>query len=341
MSRYYIKKATFWEVLFQFILVSLVFIFYTFDHPRGQREIVFLTWKIPFFLNYAVCAFVIDYLLLPSFLYRKKFWQFSIATILLLILVIIVEELVLEKIYFPTTKGLGFPGVFNSLADVLPIILILSGFKFAWDALVKQQALEKLEDAIVESELHYLKSQINPHFLFNNLNNLYSYAIEGSPKTPDIILELSAVLRYILYDCQEKFVSLSEELNHLRNFVKLSELQLENKGKVELQIDEKSGNLKIAPLILPVFVENAFKHSVSSLSSDIHILIQVKIENEGELVFTCRNNFSEASNSDSISSGIGLLNVQKRLELIYPEEHNLKISKNESHYSVKLTINLS
>ena len=180
----------------------------------------------------------------------------------MVIAVIIVEEMVLEPLLFPgTRRGNEFPGIYVSLLGVLPVMCILSGFKFGWDALKKQAQIDELESTIQESELQFLRNQINPHFLFNNLNNLYSYALQESPKTPEIILEMSGVLRYMLYESKEQFVSLKKELEQLGNFILLYKLQIEDRGEVRFNVDKIEGEYKIAPLILIVFIENAFKYS--------------------------------------------------------------------------------
>ncbi|MGB0175995.1 MAG: sensor histidine kinase [Owenweeksia sp.] len=200
--------------------------------------------------------------------------------------------------------------------------------------------MEQLQSVVKESELQYLRSQINPHFLFNNLNNLYAYALEQSPKTPEIILELSGVLRYMLYECQERYVSLSKEVEQLRNFVNLSRMQFEDRGEIRLSVKETGEDYQIAPLILPVFVENACKHSLSSQSDNISISIELSLKDNGELQFVCENTFSPESNTDRLSRGIGLENVQKRLELLYPDAYHLNINTTGNVYRVELYLQL-
>jgi LytS/YehU family sensor histidine kinase len=254
--------------------------------------------------------------------------------------IIAVEELVLEQIYFPDTRGKRFPGVIYSLLDVMPVITILAGFKFAWDASKKQLEVEELRTSVKESELQFLKSQINPHFLFNNLNNLYSYAIEQSPKTPSIILELSSVLRYMLYDCKENLVALTKEIEHLKNFTLLNELQIEERGKVTFNTENIKSDYRIAPLILTVFIENAFKYSTASQSKDISIDIEINVSEQGMLEFKCKNSFKPMGNTDNLSRGIGLQNVKKRLQLLYPDAHELSICNEDGLYSVLLKMQL-
>lgn len=324
------------EFLFQLILHGLVFVFYSFD--RNQPQIA--DYHFPFFLNYLFAAAIINYWLLPRFFYQKKYLLFSLLILIILGLVMVVEELILEPIYFPGTRGGNFPGVLFTLTQVLPIITILVGFKFAWDAIVKQREVEELRATVQENELRFLKSQINPHFLFNNLNNLYSYAIENSPKTPTIILELSSVLRYMLYDCREEFVSLAKEIEHLEHFTRLNELQIEERGEVRFQASTVPSTYVIAPLILIVFIENAFKHSQASQSEGIQIDISVEVSGSGALRFNCRNNFQPIANNENLSKGIGLENVRRRLQLTYPEAHELRIQEGEDQYEVELLIQL-
>ena len=330
------NNSTTKEIIFQVLLHIVVFLFFTFDRNEPEIE----GFKVLAFLNYSLGAFVINYLLLPKYYYRKRYLQFFLFLIILISAIISFEELVLEQIFYPNTRAVYFPGVVYSLLDVMPVILILVGFKFAWDASKKQLEVEELRTSVKESELLFLKSQINPHFLFNNLNNLYSYAIEESSKTPSIILELSAVLRYMLYDCKEKYVALPKEMEHLKNFTQLNEMQIEERGSVSFKTENIKSGYLIAPLILSVFIENAFKHSTASQSHGIFIDVNVSLDEKGVLNFECRNSFLKLSNTQSISNGIGLQNVKKRLELLYPNAHKLHIQKEQHIYYVHLKLQL-
>lgn len=330
------KGNVIWELLFQVILLTVVFIFFSFDKNSPQIEL----YQFVFFANFVVAAMIINYLLLPHLFYKRRYILFLLSFLTVTALVILTEELVLEQIYFPDTRGRRFSGFFYGLLDVLPVITILSGMKFAWDLIQKQREVEDLKATMQESELSFLKSQINPHFLFNNLNNLYSYALENSPRTPDIILELSSVLRYMLYECREKYVSLGKELRQLEKYVRLSELQIEERGEVTFSAPEAVGNYKIAPLILMVFVENAFKHSQASQSEGIRINIAIYLQHTSELVFDCVNSYLSEKNSKQLPKGIGLLNVRKRLELLYPGKYQLKINDDGQNYHVHLLLTL-
>jgi len=323
------------EVVFQVLLIIIVFI--AVGYEKHAPEISGA--KLAFFSSYTLAALLIGYILLPRYFYTKRYLAFIAGLVLLLGVVILVEELFLEKIFFPASRGTSFPGVIHTLLEVLPIILILVGFKFAWDAQYKQTQLEQLNTIVAESRLQFLKSQINPHFLFNNLNNLYSYALENSAKTPTIILELSSLLRYMLYDCKTHVVPLEKELKYLQDFIRLQELQLEGRGSIQFKVEGNTKGAYIAPLILVVFIENSFKHSTASQVKNIEIEVNLEVSN-GLLCMHCSNTFSQESNTEELARGIGLENVQARLRLLYPDAHRLHISQKNNKYLVDLEIKL-
>ncbi len=332
-----IKGIPYLEYIFFLALIVVVFIFYSFD----RRNPGIKPYQIIFFLNFVWAALFVNYFLLPRFFYTKRYLEFLLYFCIVIAAVIFIEENILEKIYFPDTRGKIFLGVFFNLLGCLPTITILCGFKFAWDLLEKQSEVENLKSTIQESELQFLKSQINPHFLFNNLNNIYSLSIENSPRTPDMILELSAFLRYMLYECKAQYVPLEREIDQLTNFTNLSEMQIEGRGEVELNIENVKSEYQIAPLILTVFVENAFKHSSSSQSDDIFIAISIWMTDDDQFHFQCVNNYLSQSNVRDLANGIGLNNVKKRLELLYPHAHKLDIKQSEMRYAVNLTMTLN
>ncbi|WP_093026379.1 sensor histidine kinase [Pustulibacterium marinum] len=323
------------EIIFQVILNLILFLSYAIEVPKCTIAL----WTPFYYLNYASAAMFISYVLLPKFFYHEKYKLFALSVLGVVFWLMLMEEGVLEPIFFPDTRGRIIGNVVYTFIDVLPVMMLLVGFKFAWDSVKKQQELNKLRTLVKESELQFLKTQINPHFLFNNLNNLYSYAIENSKKTPSIILELASVLRYMLYDCKEDFVPLEKEIEHVQNFTKLNELQIENRGEVILDVPEVVSTYKIAPLILNVFIENAFKHSTASQSSNIFVHISLHVKKD-ELFFQCKNSFGLQSNNDNLSKGIGLQNVRKRLDFLYEDDYQLVIEPQEEVYTVTLKMRL-
>jgi LytS/YehU family sensor histidine kinase len=288
----------------------------------------------------AVAAFI-GFYLLPKYFYANRLSLFWGLTIGIITLLYFVEELVLEPIIVGGERAEHISGFFSTLVGIVPIIFMVVAFNLLVDAYQKQKELEELKLVVKDSELKYLKNQINPHFLFNHLNNLYSYSLEQSAKTPIIILELSAVLRYMLYDCKDDYVRLKDEIEHLENFIELNKLPLENRAEIKFHKEIQSSMFSIAPLILSVFVENAFKHSAAGLSSGIYIDVAVKCDESGKLTLACRNNFATNRNVDGITKGLGLKNVKKRLALVYPNMHELSITETNSEYFVELSLQLA
>lgn len=327
------------ELIFQALLHLVVFFFYAFEHRAPH----FPAYKPAFFVLYAVAAAAVNYVLLPRYLYRERYGAFLVGLVVILLAVILTEEFVLEQIYFPDTRGTRFPGFLLSLIGVVPVIVVLAGFKFGWDALRTRREVDQLRVAVRDSELQFLQSQINPHFLFNNLNNLYAYAVERSPRVPDIILELAGILRYMLYECRERYVPLAREVEHLEQFIRIHEMQIEDRGEVSFKTEGLQPGYSIAPLILSVFVENAFKHSTASMTEEILIDIALRLDEAGTLHFRCVNAYQAQSNTGNLSQGIGLSNVRKRLQLLYPDAHRLVIDDRpeSDRYEVDLTLNLS
>ncbi len=285
-------------------------------------------------------ALGINYWLLTRFFYPKKYLAFLFGSLWLLICGVLLKDIILEGLFIrsiPMHWGAEF---FDGLRHFFPTVLLFVGLKLAWDARQQQTEVERLKAAVTESELQFLKSQINPHFLFNNLNNLYAHSLNKSPKTPDIILELSSLMRYMLHECKEKFVALEKEFKYLRDFINLQGLQIENKAQVELKIQGETADKFIAPLILVTFVENCFKHSMSSQTEQIKIIIELDVEDH-LLQLYCANTYSTNSNLDQLSKGIGLENVRSRLELLYPNAHLLHVHCEHELYEVRLEMDLS
>jgi LytS/YehU family sensor histidine kinase len=216
---------------------------------------------------------------------------------------------------------------------LLPIpILIVLWFYEQW----KWFRTLKAEKA--EAELALLRSQVNPHFFFNTLNNLYSLVVHQSDKAPGVILKLSDMMRYTIYEGKKDKVSLKEEIEYLQGYIDLHKIRYQKEVDIRFETPEET-DLQVAPLLFIVPLENAFKHGVESLRDGafIHASIKTDIQNE-KLVFEISNNFEE-KNPDS-EKGIGLANLRQRLELLYPDQHQLDIVKGENEFKITLQLNM-
>lgn len=285
-------------------------------------------------------ALGVNYWLLPRFFYPKKYLPFLLGLLGLFSWGVVLNEIFLDGLFLRGVPADWFWEIVDGTRHFFPTVLLFVGLKLALDARQRQTEVERLRAVATESELQFLKSQINPHFLFNNLNNLYAHSLNNSPKTSDVILQLSSLMRYMLYDCREKFVALEKEFNYLRNFIDLQQLQIENKAQLEVDIQGETANKFIAPLILVTFVENSFKHSMSSQTKGIDITIHLTVEGSG-LYLYCANTYSTNTNLDQLSQGIGLENVRSRLDLLYPNAYLLSVSYGQGLYEVRLEMDLS
>lgn len=234
--------------------------------------------------------------------------------------------------YYEYVDLLKFHLVYLSVATLLK--LSKSWFKLA--EAEKKVAQSKQEKN--KAELEALKSQINPHFLFNSLNNIYSLSRKASPKTSQSILILSDMMRYVLYETKEDFVKLTDEVRFLKNFVDLQKLRIDEKSKISLKVKVENKKLKIAPLLLLPFLENSFKHGVKGDTGNTFASFELKCVGN-ELFFNAENNSGE-SKEDISSGGIGLRNVIRRLDILYPEKYELDIKDEGGVFQISLKLML-
>ena len=199
-----------------------------------------------------------------------------------------------------------------------------------------RKRLAALEKQNLEHQLEYLRYQINPHFFMNTLNNIHALVDIDPAKAQETIVELSKMMRYVLYEGDKRGVPLTKELDFIRTYVALMQLRYTEKVKITLDLPEAVPNRQIPPLILITFIENAFKHGVS-YQHESFIVVKVAVEAD-KLHFTCRN--SKAENPNEEKGGVGLANVRKRLNLLYDNHYTLSIHNEAKDYLVELTLSL-
>ncbi|NJN33221.1 MAG: histidine kinase [Saprospiraceae bacterium] len=207
-----------------------------------------------------------------------------------------------------------------------------------WAKQVRTQ--QELETRTIQSELNFLKSQINPHFLFNTLNSLYALTLKKSNEAPEVVIKLSEMMRYMLYDCNEPIVSLEKEIAYIKNYLDLEKLRHKNMN-IQFTIEGEPNDLKIAPLIFIAFIENAFKHGASNTLNSGFVQIHMYIEKD-ELNLYVENSKPESQpqTQHKRSGGIGLVNVKRRLQILYPHSNHLDIYDNPDTYGINLWVKL-
>jgi hypothetical protein len=239
----------------------------------------------------------------------------------------------------PGFKNNKFVDIFiNNITVVIVFFLFLTACKYVKDAYIAQQFEAEKKEQQLLAEVNNLKSQIAPHFLFNTLNNLYGLSVDKSDKLPELMLRLSDLLRHSLYETQKPLLLLTEELNVLKSYIDLETVRLEDDLKLEFDNSVPSNSTyEIAPLILIVFVENAFKHAKFVQGVPVEIYIKATLENNC-FNLTIKNNYNNEK-QDSVN-GIGLANVNRRLQVLYPGKYQLNFSKEDDYFTVDLQLQL-
>ena len=194
----------------------------------------------------------------------------------------------------------------------------------------------RLKNEKAKTELLHLKSQVNPHFFFNTLNNLYGL-MEKDSKEREMVLKLSDMMRYSIYEGQKDWVTLEDELDYLKNYIELQEIRYHKKSDVQFNYEIDNPHARIMPLLFIILLENAFKHGLENLEKNAYIHIDLT-ENKNEVNFVIENNFELQQTPNK--EGIGLKNLQRRLELVYPNEHSLSFDVDTNIYKVKLSLKL-
>jgi hypothetical protein len=227
----------------------------------------------------------------------------------------------------------------NDILGIAVLILMFGanlGIKIWFRSRDDRRRLEQLERENLEQQLEYLRYQINPHFFMNTLNNIHALVEIDPAKAQETILELSKMMRFVLYEGNKQGVPLSKEMEFIRTYVKLMQLRYTDKVRITLNLPQAMPDAQIPPLLLITFIENAFKHGVS-YQHESFIEVQVQVE-AGSLCFLCRNSKADASKKEK--GGVGLANVRKRLDLLYQHHYALHISDNADVYSVELRLPL-
>jgi sensor histidine kinase YesM len=294
-----------------------------------------------FLPGHMIFVYSIIYFLLPRFILKGKIY----AAILIFIAILCISLLYmrLADLYFLHYSG--YPGIWSpsiprsifALFGTGWIAVSIKLFKYWWEEKEVQQKLEKEK---LTAELNLLKSQLHPHFLFNTLNNLYSLTLERSAQAPQALLKLASLLRYVLYECNEPSVLLMNEINLLKDYIELERLRYGDRIDVSMSFTGEIENKKIAPLLLLPFVENCFKHGTSEQLETCWISLDLRVEKDA-LSFKLINSKNQIGDSADIKKGLGLDNVQKRLNLLYPGKFKLKVTPDEETFMVSLVIDLS
>jgi two-component system LytT family sensor kinase len=294
-------------------------------------------------------------ILIPKLLMQEKWFLYITAVISCLIIFLIIpkylagiisppEVRTYQRPSLPNAPGRTWQGRKRPLVEPFNMAIFFMVFTVGTCVAVIQRWLKteehrkETESEKLNTELSFLKSQINPHFFFNTLNNIYSLAIVKSEKTAPAVMKLSSIMRYILTETNNNLVPLQNEVDFTKNYIELQQVRLTEKTTINFNVVGEVDNKNIAPLLFIAFVENAFKYGVSTKSnSEINILIESQND---KIIFTASNYIVQSENNMTENTGIGINNVKRRLELMYPNKHQLSNTIKDNNYLVHLEISI-
>ncbi len=279
---------------------------------------------------------------LPKYLLREKYLYYFGAVLISTIGYLTIQSLFDFFMYGFVVGPLRNSDLIASLSynffSTLWYLGLMLALKLSLDWYEQSRTLQQIKMEKLQAEINYLRAQVNPHFLFNVLNSLYSLTIKKSDLAPEVVLKLSEMMEYMLYESEETFVLLERELKYLENYLSLEKIRQGNHAEIFLHIEGKTDRKEIAPFILLPIVENAFKHGVSKLVNNAWLHIDIKIE-DNMLYFKVENsrlNYHEIEKH----GGVGLSNLKQRLQLLYPLKHKLEIKEDYEKFMLELSIAL-
>ncbi|TKG96052.1 GHKL domain-containing protein [Puteibacter caeruleilacunae] len=328
-------------MLFQFYIIG--------DHKLSVSFDIFVKVLVHN-IGFAIAVYVNLYYLFPKFLKQKLYLEYF----MLLLLTIALGALFIEFMFiFPLNHMFRtggdydyfnltiFTQYFFSTSGYVAITFVMKVVNEWIELQNVNMKLKEIEKQKLKAELDTLKAQINPHFFFNSLNNIYALALENSNKTPDLILKLSDLMRHVLYDSMENYILLDKEVQFIENYIDLQRIRVHDQSSIRFSCDDNWPEQRVAPLIFQPFIENAFKHGLKNISDDAHILINFTIEQQDFIKFEVTNKYDSSQERDENRKGIGIENVRKRLQMLYPkDEHDLSITQTEDTFSVRLLLKL-
>lgn len=335
----FITRRVVYHSIFWLLLLALM----TISERNGQAFLFTVSNELINLFFYALIVYFNLLYLIPNYLTKKRFLTYCA---LLIAAAMIITPLKVLALYL---KFSNYPqaqaNLLNNMNWYFLVTFLIAGsstiFKIITDWARHLREKQELQTQTMQSELRFLKSQINPHFLFNTLNNLYALTLKKSDKAPEIVLKLSEMMRYMLYECNEKRVPLSKEINYIRNYLDLERLRQGKNMDIHFEVEGEVQDQKIAPLMFIPFLENSFKHGLSNHITTGFVNMKLRVENN-QVHFNIENSKPDTPpRQDSRrSGGIGLVNIHRRLNLLYPNQYQLDIEDSPKSYAVNLHINL-
>lgn len=309
---------------------SFLLLFF-FSIPAEELPPDYVSFLLIIVLFSAFISYLNMYVLMKRFLGRHQFVLYFLSLVTALIITAFGLTSLLKYLYHNQTT------VLQNIVNLSTFVIITSALKMYRSGIQRQLAEKELTAKQFQAELQLLRAQINPHFLFNTLNNLYSLTLEKSDYAPATVVKLSELMRYMLETSRHEESALHAEINFIRNYLTLEKLRLNSRATIDFEVVGEPQQKTIASLLFVPFIENAFKHGINATVGDAFLYSQLRIE-ENELYFFIENSISTKLVEEN--SGTGLENVRRRLHLLYPDRHQLTIENMGTKFVVNLQLSL-
>ena len=329
-----------------------VWFFFVYFFSYNTTNTLYVTWFSSILLPLTMLTtYTTVYYLIPNYLLQKRYWLFGLYSVYILIFTAFLATVTMigSFLFISNLKLENTPVMSRNLPFILILIYLVVGLvsfvhilNHNFNTISRNKTLEnKILDTqlhLKEQELNYLKKQIHPHFLFNSLNTIYGFALRQSLQTPEIILKLSNLLDYILYQVQEKQVFLKQELDHIEEYVSLEQIRFQDTLAVKIEKTDFDQNMLLPPMLFLPFVENAFKHG-AILDGKLQVKLKFQYLDD-RLVFNIKNTVL-ADDTETNAGRIGLTNIRKRLDLLFEKNYDLQVTQKTNWYCVTLKIKLN
>lgn len=336
------KNRLFSHIIFWFSYV--VFHAALWGSYKGEWELAFIDQLIYLPVKIIITYYTI-YVLLPKYVLKGKWVSFAFLLIASALtggtLYRLITFYVEYPLYYP--KYLNEPvlqmfKIFKGIVQIYPVVFLATTIKILKHWYVNQQDKQILAHEKLEAELKFLKTQIHPHFLFNTLNNLYALTLKKSDHAPEMVLKLSELINYMLYECNAPKVPLNNELNFIKNYIEIERMRHGDNLDIKAMITGETTGVYVAPMIILPFLENSFKHGVNEELDKSWVYLDLSII-ENKLKLSIENSKSETQRLDDHEHGIGLKNVKRRLDLLYRDDYRLDIIDGAKTFTVMMEIN--
>jgi two-component system, LytTR family, sensor kinase len=328
-------KYQFHYLLWVFFLGSLISDVYPLYSQSPSRFFIYVFSKTAVIVGLVYINLGIFH---PLLFKKKKYFLFTLTALLLCGTVGAVNTF-LEQYMTPSLIGRWLEVFWGQLTMALRYLLIAFLLQITVDYYRQKEMIKKIELEKINAELNFLKAQVNPHFLFNTLNNLYALILEKSDKSAEVVLKLADIMKYILSEGKEDKVALEKEITLIRNYTELERLR-KTDACIRFDVTGRVNGQQVTPLLLLPLIENAFKYGLNTVSKNGFITILMNVD-DNKLYFTIENNNPPDSNKEALQSlGIGIGNVKKRLNFLYPGKYDMKIAEDSEFFKVALQLNL-